>query len=128
MFKYFSSRFFKSKVFYSLLIILLITFTSIFTFSKRDVTSRIKMPQRKVIPILSLAKDSVFRFKNTIATDVLKKISEHYVIEIEYRGKKPTSHHTGVISYNTNLKEIIEMLNASGIHAEYLHNKIVVRP
>ncbi len=75
-------------------------------------------------------KNGVFNFKDAKLKEVMKQLSRWYDIEVEYRGDVPNTEFWGKMGRNLTLLQVLNGLEASGIHFRLENNgkKLVVLP
>ncbi|MGN6510071.1 MAG: FecR family protein [Chitinophaga sp.] len=75
-------------------------------------------------------KNGVFNFKDAKLKEVMKQLSRWYDIEVEYRGDVPNTEFWGKMGRNLTLLQVLNGLEASGIHFKLEDNgkKLVVLP
>ncbi len=60
-------------------------------------------------------KYGVFQFNSQSIDEIMRQISRWYNVEVTYLNDRPQGQYSGVVSRNTNLSEVLEMLQLSGI-------------
>lgn len=73
-------------------------------------------------------KNGNLHFKNADVESVMRMVSRWYNVNVVYRGNKPAGHYSGIVSGSTNLSEVLNMLELSGINAKFDGQKIIVLP
>jgi ferric-dicitrate binding protein FerR (iron transport regulator) len=71
-------------------------------------------------------KNGLFNFTDEGMAEIMQKISRWYNIEVVYQGPIPDGHYTGIISRDTNLSQVLKMLEFSGVHFKLKGNKLLV--
>ncbi len=71
-------------------------------------------------------KNGSFQYKDADIEFIMKDLMRWYDIEVAYEGVKPAGHYAGVISRNTNLSEVLKMLEMSGVKTKIKDRKIIV--
>ncbi len=71
-------------------------------------------------------KNGSFQYKDADIEFIMKDLMRWYDIEVAYEGIKPAGHYAGVISRNTNLSEVLKMLEMSGVKTKIKDRKIIV--
>jgi ferric-dicitrate binding protein FerR (iron transport regulator) len=71
-------------------------------------------------------KNGLFNFTDEGMAEIMQKISRWYNIEVVYQGKIPDGHYTGIISRDTNLSQVLKMLEFSGVHFKVEGKKLIV--
>ncbi|HLR38153.1 MAG TPA: FecR family protein [Chitinophagaceae bacterium] len=71
-------------------------------------------------------KNGVFYFDGDNMDYIMRRISRWYNVKVVYKNGVPSGHYTGVISRNTNLSQVLKVLELSGIHFEIKGRNIVV--
>lgn len=71
-------------------------------------------------------KDGIFHFDDEDMASIMRKLARWYDIDVTYQGAIPTGHYTGIISRNTNLSEVLKVLELSGVLFKMDGKNIVV--
>ncbi|TAN13375.1 MAG: DUF4974 domain-containing protein [Chitinophagaceae bacterium] len=71
-------------------------------------------------------KEGIFQFDGDNMATIMKKISRWYDVEVTYKNGVPSGHFTGIISRNTNLSEVLKMLELSGVQFQVEGKNLVV--
>lgn len=71
-------------------------------------------------------KEGIFQFDGDDMTTIMKKISRWYNVEVTYKNGVPSGHFTGIISRNTNLSEVLKMLELSGVQFQVEGKDLIV--
>ena len=71
-------------------------------------------------------KNGLFQFNNSDMRTVMNQISRWYDVSIEYRGAVPENHFGGYISRNSQLSQVLKMLELSGVKFLIEEKKIIV--
>lgn len=73
-------------------------------------------------------KNGYFVLNNESLESIMRKLSRWYDIEVVYKGNIPKRQFGGEISRNTNLLEVLEVLELSKVHFTIEGKKIIVTP
>ena len=73
-------------------------------------------------------KTGLFQFNNSDIQTVMNQLSRWYDVSIEYRGKIPDKRFGGYISRDSQLSQVLKMLELSGLKFEIDEKKIIVLP
>lgn len=73
-------------------------------------------------------KEGLFQFTDAGIADIMRQIARWYDVEIVYADGVPAGHITGKIPRNTNLSEVLKMMQLSGIHFKIEGRKVIVSP
>jgi ferric-dicitrate binding protein FerR (iron transport regulator) len=60
-------------------------------------------------------KNGLFQFDGDDMGMIMRKVSRWYDVKVSYKNGIPPGHFTGVISRNTDLSEVLKMLERSGV-------------
>jgi ferric-dicitrate binding protein FerR (iron transport regulator) len=60
-------------------------------------------------------KNGFFHFKGDDMESIMRKLARWYDVKVIYEGAVPAGHYTGIISRQTNLSEVLKMLELSGV-------------
>ncbi len=71
-------------------------------------------------------KDGWFRFSSNTLEEVMRQISRWYDLDVVYEGELPEKKYTGVVSRNSDLSQVIQMLESAGISFSIINNTITV--
>jgi len=71
-------------------------------------------------------KNGIFRFDNEDLPTIMRKISRWYDIEVVFQDNNPESRFSGMISRNTNLSQVLQVLEINGVHFKIEGKKISV--
>jgi transmembrane sensor len=71
-------------------------------------------------------KDGNFDFRNSDIKSMLRAIGRWYDVKIEYKGKIPDRQYEARLSRNTELSEVLKILQYNGIHSRIEGKKIIV--
>ncbi len=71
-------------------------------------------------------KDGIFQFNETDLKTVMRKLARWYDVEVEFRGKVPVQHFGGAISRQSNLSQVLKMLEISGVYFEIEGRKVII--
>lgn len=77
--------------------------------------ARIKLVENADVEESVAWKNGLFQFDGDDMTTIMHKISRWYDVKVTYENGIPAGHYTGVISRNTNLSEVLKMLELSGV-------------
>lgn len=73
-------------------------------------------------------KNGIFSFENTDLKEVMKQLARWYNIDIQYEGNIPSMVFGGKITRNTNLSQVLAILQASDIHFKIQNKTLIVMP
>ncbi|WP_336516989.1 FecR family protein [Pollutibacter soli] len=73
-------------------------------------------------------KNGFFSFNKADLQTVMRQIERWYDVSIEYEGKIPKREFVGKISRNSNVKEVLKILQESKVHFRVEGRKIIVTP
>jgi transmembrane sensor len=73
-------------------------------------------------------KNGQFQFESDDITAVMRQIARWYDVDILYTGKIPEGTFSGEVSRNTNLSNVLKILELSGLHFNIENNKVTVLP
>jgi ferric-dicitrate binding protein FerR (iron transport regulator) len=73
-------------------------------------------------------KNGYFSFQQTSLQDVLRQLSRWYNVEIKYMGKIPERRFSGGISRNSNLSDVLKILEESNVNFVIEGNTLLVKP
>ncbi len=73
-------------------------------------------------------KNGSFQFNDESLETIMRQLARWYDVKITYEGKKPDIHFAGIISRNTNLSEVLRMLELSGVRFKINEKEIIVIP
>jgi len=73
-------------------------------------------------------KNGYFSFVNTDLAAIFRQISRWYDVDVEYRGKIPDRRFGGEVSRNTNVSEVLKILEKSKVYCTVEGRKIIVMP
>lgn len=71
-------------------------------------------------------KNGLFRFDNEDLPTIMRKIARWYDIEVIFQDDVPESRFSGMISRNTNLSQVLKVLEINGVHFKIEGEKISV--
>jgi ferric-dicitrate binding protein FerR (iron transport regulator) len=60
-------------------------------------------------------KNGFFDFSGADIQSVMRQLARWYNIDVEYKGKIPDSHFSGIISRNNNVSQVLKMLQSTGV-------------
>ncbi|GAB3418258.1 FecR family protein [Niabella aquatica] len=69
-----------------------------------------------------------FYFDHTDLKSVMRQISRWYNVSVEYQGNIPVQYFDGEIQQSLNLSQVLELLNATGIHYTLDGKRLTIRP
>jgi ferric-dicitrate binding protein FerR (iron transport regulator) len=72
-------------------------------------------------------KNGIFQFNNASLESVMRQLARWYDIDIEFEGNVPAVKLGGEISRNSNLSQVLQILNYSGVKFKIENKKIIVR-
>lgn len=73
-------------------------------------------------------KNGFFQFNNDDLRTVMRALSRWYDVEIEYQGKVPNEMFGGRIDRNSNVSEVLTVLEQNQVHFKIQGKKIIVTP
>jgi ferric-dicitrate binding protein FerR (iron transport regulator) len=74
-------------------------------------------------------KDRLFQFNNESIKSIMRQLSRWYDIEVVYQGNVADKKFSGVMSQNTNLSQVLKMLQLTkSIHFKMEGTKVIVSP
>lgn len=72
-------------------------------------------------------KNGVFQFNNASLDVVLRQLTRWYDVEVEFLGKPSALRFDGEVSRNSNLSQVLQILNYSGVNFEIEGKKLIVK-
>lgn len=72
-------------------------------------------------------KNELFSFTDADMPAVMRQLARWYTLDVRYQGPVPTSHFTGELSRTQPLADILEVLQASGVHFQLRGTTLLVR-
>jgi ferric-dicitrate binding protein FerR (iron transport regulator) len=73
-------------------------------------------------------KNGQFQFESDGIKAVMRQLARWYDVEVEYSGVVPGGTFSGEVSRNTNLSNVLRILELSGLHFKIEDNKVTVLP
>ena len=73
-------------------------------------------------------KNGQFQFESDGITAVMRQIARWYDVDVVYAGKIPEGTFSGEVSRNTNLSNVLKILELSGLSFKIENNKVTVLP
>lgn len=73
-------------------------------------------------------KNNVFSFQNADIPTIMRQIARWYDVEISYEGKVSTEKFVGEVSRNSNVSEVLKILELNKVHFRIEGKKITVLP
>ncbi len=73
-------------------------------------------------------KNGLFDFKQADIKTIMRQIGRWYDLDVQYEGNIPSREFSGKITRNTNLSNVLRILEQSNIHFSLRDNKIIVKP
>ena len=73
-------------------------------------------------------KNGYFSFNRADLQTVMRQIARWYDVEISYEGKIPERQFGGKIDRNSNVGEVLKILEESKVHFKMEDRKIIVKP
>jgi len=73
-------------------------------------------------------KNNVFSFQNADIPTIMRQIARWYDVEISYEGKVSTEKFVGEVSRNSNVSEVLKILELNKVHFKIEGKKITVLP
>lgn len=71
-------------------------------------------------------KNGTFQFNSMSIDEIMRQISRWYKVEVIYQNEKPLGEYSGIVSRNTNLSEVLDMLQLSGINCKIDGERLIV--
>ncbi|MFA5848683.1 MAG: FecR domain-containing protein [Bacteroidales bacterium] len=71
-------------------------------------------------------KNGTFQFNSFSIDEIMRQISRWYKVEVIYQNEKPLGEYSGIVSRNTNLSEVLDMLQLSGIKCKIDGERLIV--
>lgn len=71
-------------------------------------------------------KNGNFQFNSLSIDEIMRQISRWYKVEVIYQSEKPQGEYSGIVSRNTNLSEVLDMLQLSGIKCKIDGERLIV--
>lgn len=71
-------------------------------------------------------KNGFFHFNGEDMGAIMRKLERWYDVTVSYKNGIPSGHYTGIISRNTNLSEVLKMLQLSGVLFSLQGKEIIV--
>lgn len=78
-------------------------------------TAQIKLVENADVEESVAWKNGLFQFDGDDMGMIMRKVSRWYDVKVSYKNGIPPGHFTGVISRNTDLSEVLKMLELSGV-------------
>lgn len=72
-------------------------------------------------------KDGSFHFSSQDIVSIMRQISRWYDVEVVYKGTISIDTFTGIVSRNSNVSEVLSLMEDSGVHFKIEGRKIVVQ-
>ena len=73
-------------------------------------------------------KNGWFNFNNCDIQKVMRQISRWYDVEVEYQGRTPTGHFSGMVSAANEIDKVLDILRTGGVNFKTQGRKIIVLP
>jgi ferric-dicitrate binding protein FerR (iron transport regulator) len=73
-------------------------------------------------------KNGLFQFNDATLQQVMRQIVRWYDVEVVYEGKIPEKIFEGKISRRSNLSQVVQILQESGVHFEITNRNLIVKP
>jgi len=73
-------------------------------------------------------RNGLFDFSDADIKTIMRQIARWYNLEVAYEGNIPKREFSGKISRNTNLSDVLKILEQSSIHFRFENRKIIVTP
>src|SRR5262249_41621364 len=73
-------------------------------------------------------KNGLFHFEQTDIQEVMRQLARWYNVEVVFEGKVPDEKFDGEITRNSNLMEVLKILQLSNVHFRVDNNKVTVTP
>lgn len=68
----------------------------------------------------------IFQFNSLSIDEIMRQVSRWYNVEVIYQNEKPTGKYSGIVNRNTNLVEVLSMLELSGIVCKIEGDSVIV--
>ena len=72
-------------------------------------------------------KNGLFRFNDADISSIMKQLARWYDIDISFEGKIPPTHFGGEVSRNSDLSQVLKILETSGIHFKLEGRQLTVQ-
>lgn len=95
--------------------------------SRINKTGKINIAKADADEVLAW-KNGWFNFNNCDIQKVMRQISRWYDVEIEYRGKIPEGHFSGIVSQSNEITKVLDILQTGGVNFKTEGRKIIVLP
>jgi transmembrane sensor len=73
-------------------------------------------------------KNGLFHFEQTDIREVMRQLARWYNVDVVFEGKIPDEKFDGEITRNSNLTEVLKILQFSNVHFRVDNNKVTVTP
>jgi ferric-dicitrate binding protein FerR (iron transport regulator) len=73
-------------------------------------------------------KNGLFHFEHTDIREVMRQLARWYNVDVVFEGKVPDEKFDGEITRNSNLTEVLKILQLSNVHFKVDNNKVTVTP
>lgn len=73
-------------------------------------------------------KNGLFDFNNADIKTIMRQLARWYDLEVSYEGAVPQREFSGKITRNTNVSNVLKILEQSNIHFKLENNRIIVMP
>ncbi|MHA4806964.1 FecR family protein [Flavitalea flava] len=73
-------------------------------------------------------RNGVFQFNEAGIETVMRQIERWYDVEVSYEGKKPAWHFSGTMNRNTNISQVLKILELSDVHFRIDGRRVIVLP
>ena len=71
-------------------------------------------------------KNGWFQFNGYDIEKVMRQVSRWYDVEIEYEGKIPTGHFSGMVSRQNSISQVLKIMEAGGVGFKIEGRKVIV--
>jgi transmembrane sensor len=78
--------------------------------------------------VITAWKNGEFQFESNDIQAVMRQLARWYDVEVVYSGEVPEGTFSGEVSRNTNLSNVLKILELSGLHCKITDNKVTILP
>jgi ferric-dicitrate binding protein FerR (iron transport regulator) len=93
--------------------------------STTDTEGRISVQNVDIDAVVAW-KNGVFQFNSLSIDEIMRQISRWYKVEVIYQSEKPQGEYSGIVSRNTDLSEVLDMLELSGVKCKIDGERLIV--
>lgn len=69
-----------------------------------------------------------FAFSGLDMDGVMRQLRRWYDIEVQYEGKVPSGHYSGIVSRSSNISQVLKIMEAADVHFRIDGKKVIVLP